>query len=344
MKVSIIVPVYNSEKYLKDCLDSLVNQTLQEIEIIAIDDNSTDNSLNILKEYEIKYPSIVKVFHNEKNLGQSATRNKGIQIAKGEYIGFLDSDDYINYAMYQTMYEGAKAYNNPEVITTGLLFVKDNSYLENNFEGLNHGNGKIYSVLDNPNFILMQSPSVCNKLFRRDTLKDNLFLEGKMWEDVAFSFSKMLNANRVLVFQNPDYFYRRRINEGVSSKGYQINNHLLDIFTIADQIEKETKETNRYQLLQEQVRFIQITTCLQRIEEIMTWPISDDSKNELYQLMNSIMIQKYGNWRDIPLEELSTRIGFFTLEKLEDITKEDKIEINAENQLETKLNRIQNSN
>lgn len=79
LKVSVIVPVYNSEKYLRTCLESLVNQTLSEIEIIAIDDCSKDQSLEILREYERKYPTKIKVLQNEKNLGQSATRNKGIQ-------------------------------------------------------------------------------------------------------------------------------------------------------------------------------------------------------------------------------------------------------------------------
>ena len=95
MKVSIIVPVYNSERYLSDCLNSLVNQTLSEIEIIAIDDASTDHSLEILIDYAAKYPRKVKVYKNDQNKGQGASRNIGLSIANGEYVGFLDSDDYV---------------------------------------------------------------------------------------------------------------------------------------------------------------------------------------------------------------------------------------------------------
>lgn len=323
MKVSIIVPVYNSSSYLESCLQSLMNQTLDEIEVFAIDDASTDNSLSILREYEKKYPNRLRVLQNEQNLGQSATRNRGIKIAQGEYIGFLDSDDYVNYTMYQTMYEGAKENDYPEVIVTGLCFVKDDSYLENNFSFMQSRKGIIKNVLDNPSFVLDQSPSVCNKLFRRDTLQEDLFLEGKMWEDVAFSFAKMFNADRILHFQNSDYFYRRRMTDGVSSKGYQINSHLLDIFSVADQIEQETKKHNRYDRLKEQIQFIQVVTCLQRVVEVMSWPILDSDKNILCQLMNNLIIEKYGDWRALSVEELSSRVGFLEIEKLKQLVVEE---------------------
>ena len=90
LKVSVIVPVYNTERYLSSCLNSLVNQSLEDLEIIAVDDNSSDNSFEILKEYESRYPDKIKVLHNEKNCGQSFSRNLGISVVKGEYIGFVE--------------------------------------------------------------------------------------------------------------------------------------------------------------------------------------------------------------------------------------------------------------
>ena len=107
MKVSIIVPVYNASDYLDTCLETLVNQTIDNMEIIAIDDASTDNSLDILNDYASRYYNL-RVYKNEKNLGQGMTRNKGIALANGEYIGFLDADDYVGLNMYKTMYEAAK--------------------------------------------------------------------------------------------------------------------------------------------------------------------------------------------------------------------------------------------
>lgn len=106
-KVSVIVPVYNTEKYLEKCLDSLVNQTLQDIEIIAVNDGSTDKSFNILERYAKRYPQIVKVYH-KKNGGQASARNLALDVCTGEYIGFLDSDDFVKNDMYEKMYNLAK--------------------------------------------------------------------------------------------------------------------------------------------------------------------------------------------------------------------------------------------
>ena len=317
MKVSVIVRVYNTERYLSSCLNSLVNQSLKDLEIIAVDDNSTDNSLKVLKEYESKYPEKIIVLHNEKNYGQSFSRNLGISMAKGEYIGFLDSDDYVNFEMYKSMYEGAK--ENDLVVVTGTLFVKDDYYLDNNFSFLQRRDGSVYDVMRLPQNVLMESLSVCNKLFRRDIVVNNDFLNGKMWEDVAFSFSKMFNANRILRFNNPDYFYRRRIDSGVSSRGYNVNSHLLDIFDVADKIEDETRKTGRFDVLMKEIKFVQITTCLQRVVEILEWPIPLADREKLSMDMCKIIISKYGDWRMFSTEAVSSKIGYMELEKLNDM-------------------------
>ena len=141
IKVSIIIPVYNNGKYLRTCLDSLVNQTLKDIEIIAVDDNSSDNSLLILMEYAKKYHNI-RVYHNRKNLGQGATRNIGLEYAKGEYIGFVDSDDYVRYNMYEDMYKAVLNNNYPELVTTDILFVKDDGYANRDLDFLSRGKEK----------------------------------------------------------------------------------------------------------------------------------------------------------------------------------------------------------
>ena len=106
ISLSIIVPVYNVENYLIRCLDSLVNQTLKEIEIICINDGSKDNSLNILEEYAKKDSRIIIL--NQENAGLSAARNAGMEIAKGEYIGFVDSDDWVDLDFFEKLYIAAK--------------------------------------------------------------------------------------------------------------------------------------------------------------------------------------------------------------------------------------------
>ena len=341
MKVSVIVPVYNTERHLSKCLYSLINQSLQELEVIAVDDNSTDSSYKILKEFQRLYPNKIRVFHNIVNRGQAFSRNIGISIAKGEYIGFLDSDDYVNFEMYKSMYEGAKENGFPEVVVTGLLFVNNDYYLENGFDFLHRSAGKVYDVLKNCEFVLMNSPSVCNKIFRSDTVKDNNFLNGKNWEDVAFSYSKLFNASKVLCFNNPDYFYRRQLNSGVSSKGYNVNKNLLDIFDVADKIESDTRETGRFSMFESEIRFIQITACLQRIVEVFSWPIKEDDKETLISLMGKMILVKYGDWRKFPIEFVSSKVGCMELERINEIIKkQDMIENITYGMLSYKLKRI----
>ena len=108
IKVSVIVPVYNVESYLEECLESLVNQTLKDIEIICINDASTDNSLQILKEYKKKYSKLIQIIDLKKNVGLGYARNNGLDKAQGEYIAFVDSDDYVDVTMCEKTYIAGK--------------------------------------------------------------------------------------------------------------------------------------------------------------------------------------------------------------------------------------------
>ena len=103
-KISVIVPVYNTEKYIKKCLDSLVNQTMKNIEIIVVNDGSNDHSEEIIKDYENKYPEMVK-YYKKENGGLPSARNYGLEKAKGEYIAFVDSDDYIDKELFSKLDE-----------------------------------------------------------------------------------------------------------------------------------------------------------------------------------------------------------------------------------------------
>ena len=116
-KISIVVAVYNLEKYLPRCLDALVNQTLQDIEIICVDDGSTDSAPQIIDEYAIKYPEKVKAFHKE-NGGEFTTRNYGLERATGEYVTFVDTDDYVDLTWAEKLYNAAKK-NDADIAVCG---------------------------------------------------------------------------------------------------------------------------------------------------------------------------------------------------------------------------------
>ncbi len=137
IKVSIIVPVYNVEKYLQSCMDSLVNQTLEDIEIICVNDGSTDNSLEILESYA-KKDSRIKVFTIE-NSGNSIARNYGIKIAKGKYVGFVDSDDYINETMFEKLYNSCEQNDLDLAICKISLFDDKTGEVNNNLSLLQFG-------------------------------------------------------------------------------------------------------------------------------------------------------------------------------------------------------------
>lgn len=307
-KVSIIVPVYNEEEYVSTCLLSLINQTLDDIEIILIDDNSTDNSLNILLDYAKKYPNI-KVYHNEKNIGQGASRNRGLSLATGEYIGFVDSDDYIRNTMYEDMYKAVLNNNYPEVVTTEIMFVKDDSYANRDLEFLARGKEKIINPMLDKNAVISESPAVCNKIFRRDTLKDFYFVEDSLFEDIPFSYTKYMEASKVVSVPSINYFYRRDINRGVSSVNYKENNHITDIFQVLDRLESDMRKSSRYEVFKDEIKLIQLAYSLIRVEEVNNWQVDMDKKILIKDKMFSLIEEKYGNLDDVDIALLESKCG-----------------------------------
>ena len=131
IKVSVIVPVYNVDLYLVECLDSIINQTLKEIEIICVDDCSTDNSYMILEEYS-KKDSRIKLIKHKENRGLGPARNTGIENATGEYISFIDSDDYVSLDFLENLYSTAKKFDLDISITQNVI-ENDNSNYRNLF-------------------------------------------------------------------------------------------------------------------------------------------------------------------------------------------------------------------
>lgn len=321
-KVSVIVPVYNSEQELRDCLDSLVEQTEKDIEIIVIDDGSTDNSPEIEAEYQKKYPN-VKVYRNERNLGQSETRNRGIELAEGDYIAFLDSDDYVNPGMYEELYQAAVDNNMPELIVTGLSFVKGNEYRKKDLTFIGKQSTTIIHPMENPDQVFFESPSLCNKLFRKDTVKNYKFLDVSAWEDIAFSFTRFLEANTVISKPTANYFYRRDVSDGVSAKNFKENDKITDIFVIVDELEEELKRNGKYPFFADQIRGLQIACGLQRVDEVNNWQ-DEETKTNVKNMMFSTMLEKYGTLDGIDTGLLSSKTGFRIMDEYNDYVNDQK--------------------
>ena len=201
-KVSIIVPVYNAEKYLDKCLDSLVNQTYKNIEIIVIDDKSTDNSLKVLEEYNKKNSNVVLI-KNKKNMGIGYTRNVGIKKSNGDYLYFVDSDDYLDLDNIEKMMHEAQEKNSDFVICDLKRINEQNEFLEYERIKLSGSNLK-----KSPYLLLDINLGPCNKLIDKK-LFDNtdLFSETLKYEDLYLMPKVIDNAKKITHIENTYYNY-----------------------------------------------------------------------------------------------------------------------------------------
>lgn len=225
--VSVIVPVWNTARYLPECLDSLLGQTLQDIEIICVNDASTDASLQVLERYAAQDPRI-NVFSHEKNRGPGATRNLGIDQAQGDYIGFVDSDDRLSSDFYLNLYQTAVGHNADITITRCTVY--DDSTAStvfggsinifaalkqrwvHNVRGMTKTFGSAWYEnrdLSAERVTLSAFPSVVDKLYRRILFNQVRFPEGVLFEDLLFMPQILYHASRIFTCPGGMYYYRR---------------------------------------------------------------------------------------------------------------------------------------
>ena len=224
-KVSVIVPVYNVELYLEKCLNSLVNQTLQDIEILVINDGSPDNSQEIIDKYSKKYPDIIRAY-TKKNGGLSDTRNFGVEKAQGEYLAFIDSDDYVDIDMFEKMYQKANE-TEADVVVSPITYV-DNSIITRKYyrDTLKYF-GK--NVQDAPRILRVANSFAWNKIYRREFWQINNFKfpVGQWFEDSALIYNVMGSANKVECVNIPFYHYIRNRGDSITNT---IDERIFDIF------------------------------------------------------------------------------------------------------------------
>lgn len=210
MKLSIIVPVYNmaAGKKLQYCIDSLLNQTIDDYEIIAVDDCSTDESLSILKQYESQYPDMLTALHAKENLRQGGAKNIGIRHAKGEWIGFIDSDDWIHPTMYEKLLKKA-ADTGADVVGCDYHFV-DKHTMEIGKRGYNHDNAQT-GILDVEKYkkLVLKSGSMVIKIYKRQMITQNelYFPEYTFYEDNTMSPLYFLYSKHFELVDEPLYYY-----------------------------------------------------------------------------------------------------------------------------------------
>lgn len=288
IKVSVIVPVYNVEKFIDKCLNSLVNQTLKEIEIIVVNDGSPDNSQKIIDKYVKKYPEKVQSFIKE-NGGQGSARNYGLKKASGEYIGYVDSDDFVEKDMYKKLYNKAKE-NNYDIVVCGNYNVSEDYQNKNIDAFINNYN----TDLEN---IFFGKMAVWNKIYKRDILiKNKLEFKEKVWyEDLAFTLKAIMNSNTFAFIDEPLYDYLIREGSTMNNSNVQRNLEILDAFNdILSYIQHNKKEEYF-----SKIEFLAIDHIyISAIVRVLKAEADDKVKRETINKLLDYMNKKFPNYKN----------------------------------------------
>lgn len=302
--ISIIVPIYNVEKYLKKCIDSILNQTYKNLEIILVNDGSTDNSYSICNEYSKKDKRVIVV--NKKNGGLSDARNHGLKVANGEYIGFVDSDDYINKHMYENLMRVMSTYY-VDIVSCGIKKVYENDK-ENIEYQISHENVEIYSVEEALLSLIEEKDikqTVWNKLYKKDVIEDIVFEVGKIHEDEYWSYQVIGNASKIAYLDTELYYYLQR--EGsIMSKPYSIN-RLNAIYSRKNRL---SYLEDNFPNLVSQGKWSLFFTCIYQCQCLLN---SKDIENidDIYKIICSYAYSIDFNINDIRNLDIKQKIWFF---------------------------------
>jgi len=328
-KISIIIPVYNIEQYLHRCLDSIINQTLKEIEIIIVNDGSTDKSLAIIHSYQKEDPRIILI--NQKNLGLSAARNSGIKISTGKYLSFVDSDDFIDLNMLYALYDKAEI-ENSDIVQFEYqrfneekgVFFKSHPKCDSTFENLLSGH------------ILR---AAWNKIYKKSLfIENNITYPNNLFhEDIPTTTQLFYKAKKIVHVSEPYYYWYYR-NDSISA---QISTkHILDVFSGQKIIAQFLIKNDVFERYQSSFLKGFFLVCNSLAERVNHFKISTVEKQSLLQeICISIKRFEYCNnakrdWLKKHNPELYERIhrNLFMIEPLLDKSKDQLIhELNQAN-------------
>ena len=323
MKISVIVPVYNVENYLEKCLSSLVNQTLQEIEILVVNDGSTDNSQKIIDVFQNKFPQKIKTFAKE-NGGLSDARNFGIDRATGEFLAFVDSDDYVSVTMMEEMYGLAKKHE-AEIVICNLQKVDEHGNVTQKLRQIPNLPEKIdleknFSVFSDISYF------ACNKIFKKELFEGKRFQKGIHFEDIELIPQLLLRCKTLAKTNAFHYQYLERSNS--ISKSHTERG--LDILKAVERVEKafensvyfsQQKELKGFQILEGIYTFLAYLAFVKddKVYRKMSLELKEFSKERNISTLEILKYKRFGKnyLLSLPLKkQVYYLLYFFGLEKI----------------------------
>lgn len=246
-KVSVIVPIYNTEKYIESCIDSILNQTYPNIEIILVEDKSTDSTFSYLEKYQNN--SNVVLLVNDKNRGVGYSRNKGIEYSSGEYLMFIDSDDVIEQKMIEQLVYALESGKTDMSMCGYDTFFHTTIPIKKDLSS--------FEVIDveSDDKLLNQCGGACwAKLFKRSLVENLRFPEGIVYEDAAFTFPAMIKSRFISFLDSPLYHYRFNLN-GITKKNKKgPNRNILDLYPASLLLDRNYKLVRRNDSLDNKMR------------------------------------------------------------------------------------------
>ena len=304
-KLSIVALVYNLEKYLPRCLEALVNQTLEEIEILCVDDGSTDSAPQIIEEYAKKYPNKVKAFHKE-NGGEFTTRNYGLERAQGEYVTFVDTDDYVEPNWAEKLYTAAKEAD-ADLAVCGFerINLETNKVVCTDMTGF----GKTVKNMEyNDDFMAFINPAPWNKVYRRELIKDLRFLPFRGFNDTMFLMSSYTKIKKIAFIPDVLYHYYLRYDSQIHTINIDDVNNLKKYLLEVKKLYKQSEKYEEMKYILDLMAFLHLAvSVMYRASYDKSINIKEETKKT-----KKYLDENFGSWRKNPFLTLkfSIKKGF----------------------------------
>lgn len=291
IEISVIVPIYNVEKYLHKCVESILNQTFKNFEIILVNDGATDNCPKIADEFAEKYPDIITTVH-KKNGGLGDARNYGINYTKGKYLLFIDSDDYIAEDMLEMLYNNVKKYGS-DIVISGFQSVSESGNIISVIKE-NLSEDEVMNLKDNKN-LMMINPAAWNKLYNRELFiqhPDIRYPSRDWYEDIRTTLKLFNVAENITYVNKPLYNYLWREGSITNNKSCERN---IEIIYALEDILDYFKKNNMYDTYKEELEFL---TILHVYLTASVRVLTIDDKNPLLNKFDSFLKVNFPNWKE----------------------------------------------